>query len=72
MAVSVETAKREMSGALIEAFKLRAAPHIAKVEGCNCMAELRIAIFAVIDSLRYKEPDKAKLLMVAWSALDEA
>ena len=61
-----------MSGALIEAFKLRAAPHIAKVESCCSLPELRHAVFTVIDGIRYKEPEKAKILLVAWNALGEA
>ncbi len=72
MAVSVETAKREMSGAMIDTFRLKATPFLAKVERCATMQELRYTVFDIINNLRGDEPEKAKMLMSAWAALDEA
>lgn len=71
MAVSIETAKREMSGALIDIFKLRSAPLIAKVERCATHLELRQLIFAILGDARAAEPEKAKQLLKAWESLDE-
>lgn len=72
MAVSFETAKREMSGELIEIFRLRSAPHIAKLEACKTMLDLRQAIFTIIgDARRINEPEKANKLLTAWHSLGE-
>jgi hypothetical protein len=72
MAVSLETAKREMAGALIDIFKLRAAPHVTKVENCTTMVELRQAVFTIADVARNNDPDKAKQLISEWAALEGA
>ncbi len=72
MAVSVETAKREMSAALIDAFKLRAEPFLIKVESCRTMLELRQVIFVIIDNASASEPQKTKILLSAWQSLEQA
>ncbi len=71
MALSVETAKREMSGALIDIFKLRAAPLLARVEACTSLPELRHLIFSILEDTRSAEPDRARQLRLAWEALGE-
>lgn len=71
MAVSVETAKREMSSALIDIFKLRSAPYIPKVERCKTMVELRQVIFVILDDMHHADPERAKKLMAAWESLDD-
>ncbi len=71
MAVSVETAKREICGALIDVFKLRAAPFLEKVQNCKTMWELREVIFVIIDDASSAEPEKANTLVAAWRSLDE-
>ncbi len=70
MAISVETAKREMSAALIDIFKLRAAPHLPRVEACRTMLDLRQVIFVIIDDAGVREPEKAKMLLSEWQLLD--
>ncbi len=72
MAVSVETAKREISAALIDAFKLRAAPLLEKVQSCKTLWELREVIFVIIDDASVAEPEKSSALLAAWRSLDEA
>lgn len=71
MAVSVETAKREMSGALIDIFKFKAASFLPQVEKCKTILELRQIIFVILDDARVNDPAKAKKLLTAWEALDE-
>ena len=71
MAVSVETARREMSGALIDIFKLRSAQFLPKVESCKTLLELRQVIFIILADARVADPDKAKKLLTAWTALEE-
>jgi len=71
MAVSVEAAKRELSGALIDIFKFKAAPLLVKVESCKTMLELRQVIFVVMDDTRIGDPDKAIMLLAAWESLGE-
>ncbi len=72
MAVSLETAKREMSAALIELFKLRAAAFLPKVERCTSMLELRQVVFVIIDDASAAGPERSKSLLAAWQALDGA
>lgn len=71
MAVSVEAAKRELSGAVIDIFKLRAAALVGAVEGCKTMMELRQFIFLTMDDVRTSDPEKAARLLAAWGALNE-
>ncbi len=72
MALSIETAKREMADALIEIFKLRSGHLLPKVESCTCLQELRLVIFKISDDHRATEPEKIRQLMHAWEALNEA
>ncbi len=71
MAASVETAKREMSDALIEIFKLRSAPLLPKVEGCTTLQELRQVIFSILEDCRADHPEKTRLLRAAWDQLGD-
>ncbi len=70
MAISVEAAKRELSGALIDIFKFKAAQLLPKVESCKTLLELREVIFVILDDMRAAEPEKAKRLLVAWESLN--
>lgn len=72
MGLSVETAKREMSDALIDVFKLRAATFLARVERCATLQELRHVIFSILDEINGHEPEKTRALREAWDALGEA
>jgi hypothetical protein len=72
MAVSIETAKREISGELIEIFKLRSAPFISTLEACKTMFELRQVVFTIIGGARrINDAEKANQLLTAWHSLGE-
>ncbi len=71
MAVSIETARREMCGALIDILKLRAAPFLEEVQRAQTLLELRQLIFLIMDDVRPASPDNARKLLEAWDALDD-
>jgi len=70
MPVSVEAARREMSAALIDLFKLRSALFLEKVEKCATSLELRQAVFMIIEETRATDPEKSRQLLRAWDILD--